>query len=274
MRMIIRQKKVLKVSKWLEYTSAFEEGTENPYFEVDSTYQALSSVKKLLKEKKGQMIFLLGQPGSGKTYLLNYLLKDDELENKPVYFETPLSSPKDFFIRLIKHMKQNPISDDLEALKEQAEVLYTDTKTLILLDEAQLIDMMTLEFVRILSDSRVFWVVCAMHEEEGKELLSKKHFKSRPHKVIELGKLSFQESELYINTQLGFTHDKSILDFHQSQAKRIYKLSNGNFRYLKKLMYTEFSLLHEAQEMNMKKFQVPSKALLTMAAIEIGLINV
>ena len=262
------------MSKWLEYASQFEEGTENPYFEVRSAYQALAGVKKLLKNKKGQMIFLLGQPGSGKTFLLNHLVKDEELENKPVLFETPVPSPKAFFIRLIKHMRQTPIGDDLESLKEQAEALYADKKTLILLDEAQLINEETIEFVRILSDSRLFWIVCAMHEKEGREILSKSHFKSRPHKIIELGKLSFKESDMYINTQLIFAHDKSVLDFHQAQAKRIHKLSDGNFRYLKKLMYTEFSLLHEAQEMDMAKFQEPSKALLTMSAIEIGLINV
>lgn len=262
------------MSKWLEYASQFEEGTQNPYFEVRSAYQALAGIKKLLTNKKGQMVFLLGQPGSGKTFLLHHLLHDEELQNKPVLFETPVSSPKAFFIRLIKHMKQTPLSEDLEALKEQAEVLYADKKTLILLDEAQLINEETIEFVRILSDSRLFWIVCAMHEKEGREILSKSHFKSRPHKIIELGKLSFKESDMYINTQLIFSHDKSILDFHQKQAKRIYQLSAGNFRYLKKLMYTEFSLLHEAQEMNMHKFQEPSKALLTMSAIEIGLINV
>jgi len=262
------------MSKWLEYASAFEEGTQNSYFEVRSAYQAISSVKKLLNNKKGQIIFLLGQPGSGKTFLLNHLAKDEELEHKPVLFETPVSSPKAFFIRLIKHMRQTPLSDDLESLKEQAEVLYADKKTLILLDEAQLINEETIEFVRILSDSRLFWIVCAMHEKEGREILEKSHFKSRPHKVIELGQLSFKESNMYINTQLIFSHDKSILDFHQAQAKRIHKLSNGNFRYLKKLIYTEFTLLHEAQEMNMSKFQEPSKALLTMSAIDIGLINV
>ena len=262
------------MSKWLEYAQKFEEGTQNPYFEVRSAYQALSSVKKLLTDKKGQMIFLLGQPGSGKSYLLNHLLKDVELEHKPVLFETPVSSPKALFTRLIKHMKHEPLSDDVEALKEQAQSLYADKKTLIMLDEAQLINEETLEFVRILSDSRLFWIVCAMHEEEGREILNKSHFKSRPHKVIELGTLSDKESDMFVSTQLIFANDKSVLDFHQRQAKKIYTLSKGNFRYLKKLIYTEFSLLHEAQEMGSKKFQEPSKCLLTMAAIEIGLINV
>jgi len=263
-----------QVSKWLEYAERFEEGTQNPYFEVRSAYQALAGVKKLLKSKKGQMIFLLGQPGSGKSYLLNHLVKDEELEHKPVLFNTPVSSPRAFFIRLIKHMDESPVNDDIESLKEQAESLYSDKKTLILLDEAQLINEETIEFVRILSDTRLFWIVCAMHEEEGREILSKSHFKSRPHKIIELGKLSFKESDMYINTQLVFAHDKSVQEFHQAQAKRIHKLSGGNFRYLKKLIHAEFSLLHEAQEMNMSKFQEPSAMLLTMSAIEIGLINV
>lgn len=262
------------MSKWLKYASQFEEGTGNPYFEARSAYQALATVKKLLKEKKGQITFLLGQPGSGKSYLLNQLLNDEELEHKPLLFETPVSSPNSFLKYLLKHKNEVPVSDELESLKEQVQTLYADTKTLILLDEAQLINEETIEFIRILSDSRLFWIVCAMHEEEGREILAKSHFKSRPHKVIELGKLSFKESDRYISSQLIFSQDKSVLDFHQRHAKKIHTLCDGNFRYLKKLMYTEFSLLHEALEMNMKRFQEPSKALLTMSAIEIGLIDV
>ena len=79
---------------------------------------------------------------------------------------------------------------------------------------------------------------------------------------------------MYINTQLVFAHDKYVLDFHQRHAKKIYNLTQGNFRYLKKLIYTEFTLLHEAQETGVKRFQEPSKCLLNMAAIEIGLIDV
>ncbi len=262
------------MSRWLEYASLFEEGTENPYFEARSAYQALLNVKSTLREKSGKMIFLLGQPGSGKTFLLHHLCQDNELEHKPVLFDTPIASPKSFLSRLIKHMNAEVLGEELEVLKEQAEALYADKKVLIMLDEAQLLNAETLEFIRILSDSRKFWIVCAMHEEEGREILGKSHFKSRPHKLIELGQLSPKELDMFINTQLVLFQDKHVLDFHQKHAKRIYGLSKGNFRYLKKLMHTEFSLLHEAQELGMKKFEEPSKCLLNMAAIEIGLINV
>ncbi len=262
------------MSKWLEFASKFEEGIENPYFEVRTAYQAHANVMSTLKEKDGRMIFLLGQPGSGKSYLLHHLLNDSALSHKPVLFETPVSSPKAFLLRLISHMNAEPLGEEIETLKGQAESLYADKKVLIMLDEAQLINNETLEFMRILSDSRKFWIICAMHEEEGREILEKSHFKSRPFKLIELGRLSAEESDMFINTQLIFSHDKSILDFHQKHAKKIYKLCQGNFRYLKKLIYTEFSLLHEAQELDMKKFSKPSKCLINMAAIEIGLINV
>lgn len=262
------------MSKWLEYASRFEEGIENPYFEVVSAYQALSTLKNTLDEKLGQMTFLLGKPGSGKTYLLNHLLKDETLTQAPILFETPVLDPKSFLVRIIKHGGEEPVNEEIEALKEQAELLYSTKKTFIMLDEAQLLSAEMLEFLRIMSDSRLFWIICAMHEEEGSKILRQSHFKSRPHKLIKLGSLSAKEADMYINTQLVFAHDKYVLDFHQRHAKKIYNLTQGNFRYLKKLIYTEFSLLHEAQETGVKKFQEPSKCLLNMAAIEIGLIDV
>lgn len=262
------------MSRWLEYASPFEEGVHNTYFDVRSAHKALSTFEHILKEKSGQIVFLLGQPGTGKTHLLNHLKDEAELEHSPLLFETPVINPQSFLKRIIKHKGQESLSDEIEQLKEQAEELYRDEKTLIMLDEAQLLNDEMLEFLRILCDSRLFWIVCAMHKHEGKEILKKSHFKSRPYKLIELGQLTRNESDLYLNTQLILTHDKNTIDFHQRNAKKIYNLTQGNFRYLKKLIYTEFSLLHEAHESGSKKFQEPSKCLLSMAAIEIGLINV
>jgi replication-associated recombination protein RarA len=262
------------MSRWLEHASLFEEGGQSPYFEVRSAYAALSTIKSALQERLGQMIFLIGQPGSGKTYLLNHLKNTQEMSTPPLLFETPLLTPLTFLRRLIEHHGQIPAGEEIEELKKQAQDLYKEKKTLIMLDEAQLLSAEMLEFVRILSDSRLFWIVFAMHEAEGRKILQQSHFKSRPHTLIELGRLSVKELDIYLNTQLIFSRDSTVLKFHQRHVKKIYTLTQGNFRYLKKLLYTEFMLLHEAQEMGMKKFQEPSKCLLSMAAIEIGLINV
>lgn len=262
------------MSRWLEYASPFEEGIHNTYFDVRSAHQAFSTLENLLKEKAGQIIFLLGRPGTGKTHLLNHLKSEAQLEHTPILFETPVINPQSFLKRIIQHKGHEAFGDEIEALKIQAEELYRNEKTLILLDEAQLLNDEMLEFIRILCDTRLFWIVCAMHKDEGDEILKKSHFKSRPYKRIELGQLTRNESDLYLNTQLILTHDKHTIDFHQRHAKKIYNLTQGNFRYLKKLIYTEFSLLHEAHESGSKKFQEPSKCLLNMAAIEIGLINV
>lgn len=262
------------MSRWSEHASLFEEGGESPYFEVRSAYAALSTITSSLEQKLGQMIFLIGQPGSGKTYLLNHLKNTQKTSNPPLLFETPLLTPLTFLRRLVEHHGEVPAGLEIEELKQQAQELYKEKKTLVMLDEAQLLSDEMLEFVRILSDSRLFWIVFAMHEAEGRKILQQSHFKSRPHTLIELGKLSAKELDIYLNTQLIFSKDSAVLKFHQRHAKKIYTLTQGNFRYLKKLLYTEFMLLHEAQEMGMKKFQEPSKCILCMAAIEIGLINV
>lgn len=262
------------MSRWLEHALLFEEGAQSPYFEVRTAYTALSTINSAFKQKLGQMIFLIGQPGSGKTYLLNHLKNTQETSNPSLLFETPLLTPLTFLRRLIEHHGETPAGTEIEELKKQAQEIYKEKKTLIMLDEAQLLSDEMLEFIRILSDTRLFWIVLAMHETEGREILQQAHFKSRPHTLIELGKLCVKELDIYLNTQLIFSKDSSVLKFHQGQVKKIYALTQGNFRYLKKLLYTEFMLLHEAQEMEMKKFQEPSKCLLNMAAIEIGLINV
>ena len=262
------------MSRWMDYALRFEEGTKNKYFEARASYQTLEKIKIVLKEKSGKMTFLLGEPGSGKTFLLNKLLNDEELVNRPILFDTPIVNPKTFLQKLLRHLNAKEISDDIDSLKEQVENLYAENLTLIMLDEAQLLNEEMLEFIRILSDSKMFWIVLAMHEKEGKDILAKSHFKSRPHKLIELGKLSKDEAEMFINTQLIFANDQKVLSFHQKNSDMIYKLCDGNFRYLKKLIYTQFDLLNEAQESDMNEFREPSKCLLNMAAIEIGLLNV
>ncbi len=262
------------MSRWLEYASGFEETIDAPYFKARSAYGTLESVKKSLYEKHGQMTFLLGSPGSGKTFLLNQLLKDETLANRPLLFDTPVLTPKSFLVRLLMHRDVEPQSDDIDRLKIEAQELYCGQKTLILIDEAQLLSDEMFEFLRILSDTRCFRIVFSMHETEGHAILQKPHFKSRPYKLVELGLLSSDEIELFISTQLKPTEDRQVLDFHDGHIKRIHKLTQGNFRYLKKLIYTEFVLLHEAQEAGLSKFQKPSKCLLNMAAIEIGILDV
>lgn len=260
------------MSKWLEYASQFEEGPGSIYFEIQTAYHAQESIQKLLDKKRGEMIFLLGEPGSGKSFMLQRLYT--AMNKEALLFETPVSSPLNFLNRLVRHGGEEPLSDELEALKEQAEQIFRDKKCVIMLDEAQLLDEQTLEYVRILCDTRSFWVILAMHEREGKMILEKSHFKSRPHSRVELGALSVSEAQMYMTKRISEFQDQAVLDFHHKHAKRIHRLSMGNFRYLKKLLNTEFSLLHEAYVSGMKGFSKPSKCLLNMAAIEIGVLDV
>jgi len=53
----------------------------------------------------------------------------------------------------------------------------------------------------------------------------------------------------------------------------IARYAKGNFRTIKKFLYTLMKLLDYAQKKNLSKYRTLNSCLLTMAALDIGLIN-
>jgi len=261
------------MNNWEQYALVFEEGVESEFFAIQSANRALSIMENVLMKERGQLIFLLGEPGSGKTFLLHHILTNHQEKFKPLYFDFPEQSIERFLEKIIVSLKARPISTDIDGLKEQAIHLFADRRCLIMIDEAQMLSEPMMEFLRVLADSKSFWIVLAMHEEEGRQILRQAHFSSRPHRVIELGDLSRKEVSVFINSSLSHSHDDTLKQFFQKHSKYIHTLSRGNFRFLKKLFFTNFMLLHEAQENGMSQFKDPSICLLNMSAIEIGLID-
>ena len=191
-----------------------------------------------LKEAESNLRFLLGVPGSGKTFLLNVFHYQNP---DTLYINKPLT-------------------------KEQFENFTAST---ILIDEAQLLDKDTIEYIRILADEKRFTFVLAMHLKETEEILSKEHFKSRTIDIIKLNPITEEEMIQYINKKLlidGANHLFTEKEFHQ-----IYKYTKGNFRYIKKFVRTLFKLLNFAVKHNLEKYKKINSCLITMTAIKLGL---
>jgi DNA transposition AAA+ family ATPase len=163
----------------------------------------------------------------------------------------------------------------IEELIKQVISIYKDSNFIIVIDEAQLLSKDMIEIIRILADSKAFWFVLAMHKHESKKILNAPQFFSRPHKILELNKLQKSEYKDYIYLKLKDT-DKPYLatDLNTKYLNFIYKHTKGNFREFKKLLHTTFLLLNYAQKNNKAKYQNLSKSILTMAAIQNGLIDV
>lgn len=262
------------MSQWLGAAKLFEENSHNgSFFEAQSSVYALKQIHTALNETFPQMIFLLGEPGSGKSFLLNYLTRYYKDKRECLVVENPFLTPIELLNRMLLFAGQEPESQDVETLREQAIKAYTDKEHIIMIDEAQLTHPPLREFIRILSDSKVFWFLIAMHTEEGEKLLRSTHFYSRPHKVIYMGHLQPHECQPYLQKTL---QGSELWDFVMGMGAKLIKKSlqyaNGNFRNFKKLYYHLFLLLDFANENNKKEFIKPSSKLLKMAAMRAGFI--
>jgi len=260
---------------YLEISKKFEEDIEgSSFFESFEVTQIQNNLLNIFKNDTKQLIFLIGEPGVGKSAFIHHLVATNS-DIDIIKFDIPFLDPVDFIKMLIKKSGAEVIDFSMEGLIKLVVSIYKDSNFVVIIDEAQLLSKDMIEIIRILADSKAFWFVLAMHKHESKEILNAPQFSSRPHKTLELKRLQKYEYKDYIYQQLKDL-DKSYIrdDLTTKYLNFIYKQTAGNFREFKKILHTTFLLLHYAQNNNKKKYQNLSKCILTMAAIENGLIHV
>jgi len=260
---------------YLEIAKQFEENIEEcSFFESSEIIQIQNNLLNIFQNDTKQLIFLIGEPGVGKSAFIHHLVITNSAINI-IKFDIPFLDPVDFIKTLIKKSGKDIIEFSMEELIKQLISIYKNSNFVVIIDEAQLLSKDMIEIIRILADSKAFWFVLAMHKHESKEILNAPQFSSRPHKILELNKLQKHEYKDYIYKQLKDI-DKTYIrdDLTKKYLQFIYKHTNGNFREFKKILHTTFLLLHYAQNNNKQKYQNLSKCILTMAAIENGLIHV
>ncbi len=196
------------------------------------SYVNFEIVKEEILLSNNNLIFLLGTPGSGKTFMINYLLN--------------------------KFPEKFQLYEDFEKIK--------NSKTL-LIDEAQLLDEKELERIRVLSDKGL-QVLFAMHLKEGEKIINKPQFTSRYFQKIYMKPLDFEDFSKYVKKKF-IKHEKEEL-LKDKLLKKIYKHSNGNFRLGKKIIFTSLNLLDFAFRNNLKYKQI-NNCILEMSLMQIGL---
>jgi len=220
--------------------------------DVNHTFNSISFNMALqqIETSESRLKILLGVPGSGKTFLINFLEKKWK-EKRILLLQAPLT-----------------INELKDRMKQE---LITRQVNFIIIDEAQLLDTLALEYVRVVTDNNEIEIMLSMHLKEGKKLLEKEHFKSRNIDIIELNLLTKKEMIQFINVEL-IKHNASHI-FTNKEFDIIYNYTNGNFRYIKKFIRTLFELLEFAYTKHLTKYQKPNRCLLTMTALELGLEN-
>ena len=261
---------------YLDISKKFEEQTKKlTFFESFEIMSLKNNLLNIFQNDTKQLIFLIGEPGVGKSAFINHFEENHRKTIEIIKFDIPFLEPVDFIKTLIKKSDTEINNFSIEELIKQAIAIYENSNYVVIMDEAQLLSKDMIEIIRILADSKAFWFILAMHKHESKNILNAPQFSSRPHKILELNKLQKAEYKDYLYTTLSDIQKPNLRDdLSDKYLKFIYKQTQGNFREFKKLLHTTFLLLNYAQNNNKSKHQNLSKCILTMAAIQNGLIHV
>jgi len=208
------------------------------------SYINFEIVKEEIVSSKSNIIFLLGEPGSGKSYLLSLL--------KAKYPEKYILQKEPFLTK-----------DEFLSLHQSFE-----EKT-ILIDEAQLLSIEMIEFLRILSD-KGSQVVLSMHQKEGEKIASLPQFSSRYTQKIFMKPLNYEDFERYVLLKLHKHQKGNLID--KKRLKKIYSFTKGNFRLSKKFIFTALNLLNYSLKNNLKYKKIDN-CIIDMSAIELGLLK-
>ena len=245
------------------------------YFDSLSAEVGKNKILKAIKEKNAPLIFVIADPGEGKSYILKLTNEQIKKEHLTIFIDHPFFDKRDI-LKMLYDAKKKPFDPSISfnTLKEEIVKEYKDTNHTIFLDEAQLLNEEQFELIRILSDTKVFQFVLSMHKEEGLAILEKKHFKSRTKVVVHLRSLSVDEVRRYIDSTLLLNGHGDIFQmFEKPHIELISKYTKGNFRIVKKYLYTLFELLAYAKEAGLTKYQKINRCILDMSALDIGLID-
>ena len=241
------------------------------YFESVNAVSTKSALVNSIVNRDTSLIFLLGEPGVGKTYMLEILKQQFNGSKKVLFSSEPFMTPESFLLFLLE---DDSDTQSITELKKLVIERFEGVDNLIILDEAQLSSQIVLEFIRTLSDLNIFTFLLSMHKSDGEKILQKSHFASRDHKTIIIGVLTKSEIKVYVEKQF-LRHSLNELTelFNDKQIKLYQKFSAGNFRVLKQLLKHTFLIMSYAKENSHIKYITPSSCVITMAAIDLGIID-
>jgi 4-hydroxy-tetrahydrodipicolinate synthase len=254
----------------------FLDSEENSYFvPLRNSRFYLSKLTNALANPF-KIVLIHGEPGLGKSFLLQQFY-NEHAENIPLFFyKTPtftdayaLNTLYSYYYQKTPHnsLHKNAILDAIES--------KTTTPNTIILDEAQLYEDETLEWIRLLSNKSAFRFIIAVHKIAHEDLLAKAHFKTRLFEMIELKPLTYEEMIFYIEKKLHHGDMIALFTlFKRSNFKRIHKYTKGNLRLLNRFLHALITLLYDEIDYTPKLFgSVIKNRYIDAVAYDLGIIK-
>ena len=246
--------------------------------ETNEYYVALGSSRvayaKLVNSLKNpfKIILVYGSPGTGKSYILQKFYDNFKDKLNIFFFKEPIFNKE----TSLKNIYKNITGKELDPLLDDEGIFRAFEKDVknqvyIILDEAQLYDTQTLEWIRILSNQNSFKFVISVHRIDKEHILAQKHFQTRAFEIIEFNPLSEQEVEEYIRKKLLLGEQFEVLDMlGRGNYKLIYKYTKGILRDINRLMYRLLELVEYKKDEAMSFFTKKLKnSFIEIAALDL-----
>ena len=228
----------------------FEDSEENPFFvALPGTQLAYSRLQNALKNPF-KIILMSGRPGAGKSYLLHRFQREYAGEYPVFLFSTPIFDDAG----ALKSVYRQTLGKEADEAWGRHEVIEAcrrefEKPALILLDEAQLYSEEILEWIRLLSNERVFKFIIVVHRIEKEDILAREHFKTRTFETIEVRGATADELRHYLQEKFRLEGMEEVFAlFGSSSFRRIHRYTKGNLREINRMMVRLLELLDELQE--------------------------
>lgn len=252
--------------------------TKNLFISLDSSLFSYHRLADAILNQPFPILLIYGVPGVGKTYLLQHSFTMLRKEVPMYLYKIPFKNIQAFLLQMHFHFLGKEPTEDLddESLLERFLERLEPECVVIMLDEVQLYERKSLEYIRLLSDTRRFRFVLAMHRERSEEILAREYFSTRVWDMLEMKNLSRTETEKYVEKRLTHYSLHDIAGrFNKKSYNRLHRLTDGNFRQINKLIYRMFDIYEWYY--NNKPSKIESREIgpkfMEMAAIDLGLIH-
>lgn len=251
----------------------------NSYVSIDSNKVIYNSLVGSL-DRVFKIFLITGNPGTGKSLILNRLYDEFKKQKEIHLFDIPPSSTKEFYAKLFRILTNHNLPAgarvDLETLIKYLKTSASTRDIILLLDEVQMYNNDILEAIRILSDVGSIKFIISFHHTSEDNLLAQEHFSTRILETRELLNANKDELRIYVHQKLLLSAQIDIADtIDNRNISLIHKFTMGNYREVNKIMYTIFEIyayydLNFPHKIKKDKF---SNKIIEMAALQLGYIH-
>lgn len=221
--------------------------------------EALASLRQGVEHFRGFMM-LVGDPGMGKTMLLNKLMEELGDSARVVFlFQTQYNSGELLSFILdeleVEHARMDAVAMHRVLNQALLEEMLRGQRFVLIVDEAQNLQPPVLETIRLLSDfetthSKLIQIVLAGQPKLSDTLMhpSLAQLRQRIASVSQLNRLSAQETTEYINHRMRAAGWTANIPFTRDALAHIAELSKGVPRTINNLCFNALLQTFLAEE--------------------------